>query len=323
MNANPVHLYFHSPCFDGIVSAAIASDYLEQVKGFPQTQLHAANYHLRDQWLGTELSRPAAVVDFLYHPGAKFWVDHHSTAFLSDETRRDYEERRGSDILYDHSASSCAVLIWKHWGEVLPRPAAHYKTLVEWADRIDSARYESVDEAVGLEAPAMQINLALAMYKGDAFSQHLVWLFRTEPIESVAKRTEVHAAFVRGRHLQRLGQERLGASMRLTADGIVVFDVDAQEVLVNRYAPFRFFPQARYSVGIVRSPGRSKLTAMRNPWIEFPSAPLGELCVSLGGGGHRRVGSVLVRDKDPAELLSQLVRMISAHEEKQEDMVAA
>lgn len=323
MNANPVHLYFHSPCFDGIVSAAIASDYLEQIKGFPQTQLHAVNYDLRDEWLGTNLIRPAAIVDFLYHPGADFWADHHPTAFLNDDTRRDYERARGPDIFYDRSASSCAVLIWKYWGRTLPRPAPHYEDLVEWADRIDSARYESVDETDALEAPALQISLAMSMYRGDAFSQHLVWLFRTHSLAEVAARPEVQTAFIRGRELRRHGQERLVENIGLTDKGIAVFDVKADDVLVNRYGPFIAYPDARYSAGIVRARDEAKIITMRNPWLEFPSAPLGEFCVKLGGGGHQRVGSVLVKNRDASELLSRLLEMITAYENRKEPVPPA
>jgi hypothetical protein len=263
-------------------------------------------------------------VDFLYHPHAELWADHHATTFLSDAARRDYERRRGRWILYDRSASSCALMLWKKWSKNLRQTPQHYPELVRWADRIDSARYDDVNEAVRLEAPALQINLALAMYNGDAFSQHLVWLFRTESIEAVADRPEVQMAFARGRELQMRGEERLSKAIHLIG-GIAVFDVDAKDVLVNRYAPFHRYPQARYSAGIIRSPNQIKLTAMRNPWMEFPSAPLGDLCVSLGGGGHQRVGSVMVGDRDPTELLNRLVKMIGAYAEakKQEDVVAA
>lgn len=323
MNSHPVHLYFHSPCFDGIVSAAIASDYLEQAKGFPQTHLHVVNYHLRDQWLASELIRPAVVVDFLYHPAAEFWADHHATAFLSDDMRRDYEGRRGPDIFYDRSSSSCALLIWKQWGQRLPRPPAHYQELVEWADRIDSARYESADETVAFDAPALQISLAMSMYRDEAFSQHLVWLFRTQSLAEVAARPEVQTAFIRGRELRQLGQKRLGEVIRLTENDIAIFDVNSDDVLVNRYAPFVFYPNALYSAGIVRTRGEATITAMRNPWIEFPSAPLGELCVQLGGGGHRRVGSVVVGKRDAGELLNRLLEMIGAYENRKEPVPPA
>jgi hypothetical protein len=310
----PAHLYFHSQCFDGVVSAALASEYLEKVRRFPEVQLHGVNYDLRQSWVSLELQRPSAVVDFLYHPSAELWVDHHATTFLSDEARCDYEQRRGPDIFYDSSASSCAILLWRRWESTIPHLGSHFDELVRWADRIDSACYDSVDEAIDFMAPALEISLALAMYSGDGFSQHLVWLFRTHSIDTVAARPEVHEAFVLGRHLQKLGRTRLGKAIRLTEDGIAVFDVNAEDVLVNRYAPFHFFPDARYSAGIIRKAGQAKLTAMRNPWIDFRSAPLGDLCEKLGGGGHQRVGSVIVRNGNPEESLSSLLAQIKLWE---------
>jgi hypothetical protein len=92
------------------------------------------------------------------------------------------------------------------------------------------------------------------------------------------------------------GIERLRRGARLEHDGLVIFDVDASEVSVSRYAPYLLFPNARYSAGIVRSKDGAKVTAMRNPWIEFDSVPLGPICAQLGGGGHHRVGSIALQE---------------------------
>ena len=320
---NAVHLYFHAPCFDGVVSAAIASEYLACVKHYPHVQLHGVNYDLRDTWLASELKRPAAVVDFLYHPQAELWVDHHRTAFVNPQSRVEYEHRRSPDIFYDSNVSSCAILLWSHWRDELPHMSERFEETVRWADRIDSARYDCVVQALALNAPALQISLALAMHSGDGFSQHLVWLFRTQSLEEVASRPEVQTAFSFGRHLQELGQERLQHAIRLTDNGIAVFDVNGQDVLVNRYAAFHFFPQARYSAGIIRKSNQAKLTVMRNPWLEFPSAPLGDICAELGGGGHQRVGSIIVRDGNPRELLDRVVAEITTWEEQRIEPAAA
>src|SRR6266404_8037887 len=157
--AQAVHVYFHSPCFDGAVSAAIASDYLEHVRGYSKTYLHGVNYEIRTRWLTTRLQRNSAVVDFLYHPQAILWADHHSTAFLNADVKRDYERRREPDIIYDKAASSCAKLLYSRWRRSLGRLLTHYREPVFWADRIDSARYESIGAATRFRAPALQINL--------------------------------------------------------------------------------------------------------------------------------------------------------------------
>jgi hypothetical protein len=315
MDTRSIHLYFHSPCFDGVVSAAIASTYLEETRGYSHVVLRAVNYDLKPQWLTTEFPRPCAVVDFLYHPAATFWADHHPTTFLSDEVKKDFESRPSPDRFYDNKATSCALLIWRHWGEALRAFSSHFDPVVGWADRIDSARYDSVEEAIALAAPALKINLALGTSPDATFCERLVPLIRHKTLEDVSELPEVQAAFREGWVLQQRGLDRLQRAVQLTGSGIAVFDVSADDVMVNRYAPFHFFPQARYSAGIVRTGNKAKLTAMRNPWMEFQSAPLGQLCAPLGGGGHQRVGSIVIQDRDPRELLDRLLKAVDAWSE--------
>jgi hypothetical protein len=81
-------------------------------------------------------------------------------------------------------------------------------------------------------------------------------------------------------------------------DEIALMEIEpAGDEIVSRYAPYRFFPQAPYSISIVRSASSIRITAMRNPWMNFRSAPIGKILQPFGGGGHERVGSVLVPDK--------------------------
>jgi len=64
----------------------------------------------------------------------------------------------------------------------------------------------------------------------------------------------------------------------------VSFDVDASGVLVSRYAPFLFFPDADYSVGISRSTNTAKITSNAESLEEKQRVALGKLFSSLGGG---------------------------------------
>lgn len=104
--------------------------------------------------------------------------------------------------------------------------------------------------------------------------------------------------------------ERLRNSATLDDHGFV-FDIDENDVIVNRYAPCLVFPDARYSVGVTRSSGQVKITAMRNPWREFDSLPLGEIFKKFGGGGHQRVGALILpqdRAQDAKQVLNQLLQ---------------
>jgi hypothetical protein len=95
------------------------------------------------------------------------------------------------------------------------------------------------------------------------------------------------------------GLERFPLHAHLEYGNIVVFDLDASpNSIISRYAPFYFFPEARYSVGITRRRESAKITAMRNPWCEFESVPLGTIFERYGGGGHKRVASVILPRSD-------------------------
>jgi hypothetical protein len=311
-------LYFHSPCFDGIVSAALTAEVLESVHAWPPLTLHAVNYDVRAQWLSWTFDEPTAVVDFLYHPRAVFWADHHGTAFLTETLSQEFARRRDPLLIYDGQASSCALLLWQRFGVELRERGRDFEELVRWADMIDSARYRSVEEALSSTAPALQVTLALALGDASTLSERLARALRDQSLDEVAAWPEVRERFERGRQLRERGLDRFKRAAHLAPDGIVVFDVDVRDTLVSRYAPFLFFPEARYSAGIMRGANGAKITAMRNPWRDFSPAPLGHIASTLGGGGHQRVGSIAVsaeRAGAAAELLERFLARIREFEQ--------
>jgi hypothetical protein len=305
-------LYFHSPCFDGIVSAVLAYDFLEARWGWSEISLNPVNYDARDRWLSRSLRRPFAIVDFLYHPDAHFWADHHSTAFLTEAAKRDFNDRREA-MFFDERAPSCAGLLWRRFKADFGFDNSRYEELVQWADKIDSASYTSVDEAIRSEAPALRVALGLAVRHSSEVSIALVRALRKQSLHEIASLPFVRERHEEARTLIEFGLERFKRGAHLEDDGIVVFDVDSRDVIISRYAPFYFFPGARYSAGVVRWEGGAKITAMRNPWRDFPSVALGALAAELGGGGHQRVGSIALRGaatESAATLLNQFVSTI-------------
>ena len=287
-------LYLHFPCFDGLISAVLASDLLEQ-QGWSFKRFRQVNYHLRARWASERLDPHSAVVDFLYHPDAQFWADHHSTTFLFDRLRLDYERRRNPSLLYDSSASSCSLLIWRSFSSSFIANKDRYHEMAEWADRIDSARYNNVEEAILGNSPPLAIHRSLAIRAGAAYCEFLVRALRRERLEDVAQLRRVRNRATESRALTEAGLDRVRGSIHLEDGDIAFFSVrpDRHEI-VSRYAPFYFFPRARYSLGLVRNEDGAKITAMRNPWLEFNSIPLGRMFEHYGGGGHLRVGSTIL-----------------------------
>jgi len=301
-------LLFHSPCFDGIASAVLASDYLRKHERWEEIELASVNYDARSTWLSTSFDVPTAVVDFLYHPLADFWADHHRSSFLTPAARRHFEGCLAGFRIYDSSADSCAGLLWRAFAERFDYRNEKYEELVRWAEKIDAARYESVSEALSFEHPALQISASLALAP-EGHSEFLVRALSQHSLDEVSALPEVREPFLEFKQSSIEGLSRFAASARLQ-DQMVVFNVDGSGVVVPRYAPYRFFPHARYSIGIIRYEKGAKITAMRNPWMEFESVPLGDIFTRYGGGGHQRVASLFL--PEPAEAQDRLEEILLA-----------
>ena len=293
--ARRAHLYFHSPCFDGVISSVIASDFLEASAGWKIEKYCPVDYGLRTSWLATDLGSPAAAVDFLYHPQATFWADHHATTFVTPLARDSFERRKQDRwLIYDDAFGSCARLLSERLTERFGFHNARYQPMVDWAEKIDAARYTSVSEAILGDAPALKIRASIGFYEDPAYFERLVKELKTKSLDEVALLPEVADAAAQVQSRAKTGLQLFAAAARLEDGEIVVFDVKNADAEFSRYAPYYFFPQARYSVGIVRSHENAKITGMRNPWLEFPSVPLGSIFEKYGGGGHQRVAALLL-----------------------------
>lgn len=233
-------LFFHAPCFDGIASAVLMADFLESA-GWREVQLRPANYDLRPRWLQTPLPSPAAVVDFLYHPDALYWADHHATSFLGKAAQEHFLARcKDPRLIYDSNADSCAGLLWRHLHAAFSHRNPRFAELVQWAEKIDAARYESVAEVFTADAPALRINASLGLATDiDRWCIGLVTRLRHASLNEVAADPAVLALGEEACARQQQGLERFWHGARLTSDGIVVFDVTDPDGQVNRYSPFR------------------------------------------------------------------------------------
>lgn len=288
-------LYFHYPCFDGLISAVLAAEFLETHDRWHIQDFQPVDYTLRNTWLSSELNKPAAVVDFLYHPQADFWADHHRTSLLTDDAKDDLQQRRGKFwLLYEPRARSCASLLFRHLRRFLSHKP-HYKELSEWAEKIDSATYSSVNEAILGEAPALKISRTLSLEDeaGPDYARFLLRQLRDHDLEYVAALEEVRNREDRVRRNILRGLQSIKARVRLRKGDVVVFDARPKgDQVISRYAPYYFKPDARYSIAVLRTPQGIRITAMRNPWRKFRSIPLGRAFAKFGGGGHERVGAV-------------------------------
>jgi hypothetical protein len=286
-------VYLHFPCFDGVVSAALASEVLRSRSGLLLNALVPVTYELRQNWIQTKLQKPAAIVDFLFHPEADFWADHHATSFVTDAVERKFLGSRGRQFLYDSTAKSCASVIWKNCAGILP-DCNDLEELVRWANKIDSAEYDSVQEAILGDSPAMAINRSLTINPDANYCEFLVRSISSKGLLRTARHREVLKRSDKAQKKIWRGLQIAKGNIQLTDDIALLRLASQPDAIISRYSPYYFHPEARYSITCLELPEGTKITAMRNPWLDFESIPLGAVLEKFGGGGHQRVGSVFI-----------------------------
>lgn len=306
-------IVYHAPCFDGLISTVVARDYLENSRGWEISNFIPVKYNLPETWLDEPLpGRNAAIVDFLYHPKAKFWVDHHGTTFLDEKpggkpskARADYEASvhlNSRTLIYDKTSPSGALLLWNH---VKHEVSDHerFAEMVTWANRTDSANYENAEQGVFGDEPALRI--ATALGSGTKIEpehlRNIIDALKVGTLAEVAALTMVLDRFIAAREKNEKGLEVIRKRMRVSDDGLGVYEADAADgVTLPRYGPFLLHPEIRYMLSLVHGEEGAKISASRNPWGPPTNAPLGQIFSGKNmegkyrGGGHHPVGAVLI-----------------------------
>lgn len=312
-------IYLHFPCFDGIVSGALAILLLGNLRGWRFDAIHGVNYDLQSNWLNTRLADHNCVVDFLYHPQAEFWCDHHTTTFLDSTLRADFAARPNPLRIYNQESPSTARLLWNKAAEALRRED-RLEEMVKWADKIDAANYDDVNQALFGTHPALQISRSLAVDADSNYCDLLVRGLCNLSLRDLANHPEVKRRAVQAEEFNRVGLSRIDKEIELQGN-IAVFDVVTEDASVNRYSAFYYHPNVQYSIGTFRCKDSITVRVNANPWLRFLSPNLGEMIraaaknagLPSAGGGHARVGSLRLdneshnaADKVVAYLIEQL-----------------
>jgi len=317
-------ILYHAPCFDGLISAVVAKNFLENALGWNIENLVPVTYGRGDKH--ERLDGRTAIVDFRYHPGsdAKFWIDHHQTTFLNTADQAHYENALANDatrfLVYDKTAKAGAELLWRY-AEQHSSDRERFGEMVKWATLIDSAGYESAEQAVFGDAAAMQICMTLGAKIDAKRLNALIYALQTESLEEVASMPLVVEPFAITRERHERGQEIISRSIRVTDIGVGVYEATPGNDSPSRYGAFLARPDIRYSVSLIHDDRGSKISASRNPWHNADTAArLGTILKGYGGGGHDAVGSLQLAPGSIAEsreILGKIVRDIEDAETQQ------
>lgn len=294
-----MRILFHDD-LDGAASAAVLNGFLEDVVGERGNNFLPVNFHLETDWLFPQLpflnvDERFAIVDFLYHPAAEVWFDHHPTAFKTGMYRAHFESRKASLLQWDTTAPSCARLIYETLRPIWSS-AGRMAELVEGADMIDQARYPSVEAYFDAKHPAIAINHAWSRLD-EALKDRLIRTLTQGTLQDglAAVRPQMEEA-KQAQH-EILSDYRQYVDLRGT---VAVTDVGNVPRPFVRYASYSYFPQALYSLALYRPKDENAVYVSigKNPWIAFEHAHLGELAKRWGGGGHAYAAGMEFRGRD-------------------------
>ena len=290
-------ILYHDHCFDGAASAAYFSRFLEG-KFHPGAQFEFTGLaHKASQLFEPSLfdGNVNAIVDFKYStdPRLTWWFDHHQSAFLTPEDAEHFRRDGSGRKMYDPSFKSCTMYIATVARERFGFTAPDLADLVSWADIIDGAQYANAREAVELREPAMRLTLAIEGSKGSDTVQKIISMMRHQSLAEIDADPAIQSVYqpLYQQHLQSLDIIRQQARCE---DGVVSFDlVDQKLEGYNKFIPYYLFPQSVYTVSVLTSSFRTKVSVGSNPWANVPvDHNLASICERYGGGGHPRVGAI-------------------------------
>jgi hypothetical protein len=180
-------------------------------------------------------------------------------------------------------------MLQKHFGF----DSSRLGELIQWADIIDGAQFESAQSAVELQEPAMKLMMVIEGVRDSAKICGLIEEFQRRSLNGIMELDWVQASFrpLYERHLRSIDIIRRHA---YCSDRTVFFDVSSHDLEgYNKFIPYYLFPQATYCVGVSLSSFRAKISVGSNPWSTHPRAHnLAALCERHGGGGHPVVGAI-------------------------------
>lgn len=288
MSQDTLCIHYHRD-FDGMVSAAVLAQILSQ-RGVGKLGWQSVNYDQRADWQSFGAGERFAIVDFHFHPRAEYWFDHHPTTFLTEELRAQYQPSERWQ--WDVDSPSCPPLILRHarthWDYV---PEPRFEEMARWSDIIDAARYESVEQAVFGDEPALRIARALTVSPQMDWIDSLVGAMTTQTLAEVATRPDVERAHQRASRNRDRALEQFPPTVTWKRDGVLLFDASSHQIRRERFAAFYHHPDIHYSVGVIPTRSGFHVSAGENPWNPpGGDTHIGRMMEAYGGGGHRAVG---------------------------------
>lgn len=241
-----------------------------------------------------------AVLDYRYFASdsVTYYFDHHPTAFLSTEDEAHFRARERdapTRFVFAPQMGSCTRLVAEHFQAHFGVDFSRLKNLIAWGDKIDTAAFESVEEATDESIVELRLANVIAQFGDDAFLEQAIPILLDEGLDALCE-----ARFVKNHYKTlaphyRAYDERVRNQGRLSGRVVRVDLIDEPVKVVTKFAQYREFPEAKYSVVVAKRNRSFVLSVGHNPWAKDPcDVHIGQICARFGGGGHPFVGGISV-----------------------------
>ena len=310
-----VRLCFHDRCFDGAASAAGFCRFFRE-RLHPGAEFHFTGMtHRARQPFEEGLfdGDENVIVDFKYSssPRVTWWFDHHQSAFLTPADAEHFRNDHHGHKFYNPDYKSCTKLLADVTSQQFGFDVKPLAELIHWGDIIDGAQYPTPESAVGLTEPATQLALVIEAAPEEGLVSKII------PDMSERSLAEMIRLPIVAKHLGPL-LERHQHSVEVlrqrteVSGGVIFFDLsDLNLDGYNKFIPYMLHPEARYSVSVIASPVRTKISIGSNPWNpDAAEDNLASLAEQYGGGGHPRVAAISLEPND-VERAKRIAREIA------------
>lgn len=306
MKPKNVTVATHGHCFDGMASAALFTYLLRALRpGAPLTlKYRSCGYGpgmsmIPEGWLDGDEN---AILDFRYTPSGRltWYFDHHITGFGSPEERKTAEDRaipatpssEGPHVFYDATYGSCTKLIADVARETLGVDTSSLAELIAWADKIDTAGFESAEAAISRTEPVLMLASVVEHHGDGPFLASIVPRLLSSPLRDVAQSPDIQALFRPLLAAQETFIRRVSEGSRRMGRVVLVDLSDASIEAAAKFVTYALHPECMYSVVLMRGGKHFKLSIGYNPWCGAARLhDISVICRRYGGGGHAAVGA--------------------------------
>jgi len=303
VNPVKVRLCFHDRCFDGAASSAVFYRFFrERIQPGAEFHFTGMTHRARQPFEeGLFDGDENAILDFKYSssPRVTWWFDHHQSAFLTPSDAEHFRQDHSGHKFYDPNYKSCTKLLADITTAKFGFDVKPLAELVYWGDIIDGAQYPTPESAVALTEPATQLALVIEAAPEEGLVSKIIPDLSQRPLAEMIELPIVakHLGPLLERHRRSIDLLRGRTEVR---GGVIFFDLSDLDLDgYNKFIPYMLHPQARYSVSVIASPVRSKISIGSNPWNpEAAEDNLASLAEQYGGGGHPRVAAISLEPND-------------------------